>query len=218
MIGLAVALLSATAVDVPGERGRPVVEHWRRVATPNDRRRLRDWRDAWIEGLARARTSREGLAAIVADPALFDPDRSLPGPLPPAGEYQCRTIKLGRQGDVGLDYVAYGWFRCRVFAGQLAKVTGSQRQAGNILPDTDARAVFLGTLLLGDERKPMTYGRDRERDVAGLVERIGPRRWRIAFPYPAFESLLDVLELKPAGQGVAATGTGVAEAGGSEAR
>ena len=34
--------------------------------------------------------------------------------------------------------------------------------------------------------------------MAGFVERVGPRRWRIAFPYPAFESNLDVLELVPA--------------------
>ena len=57
--------------------------------------------------------------------------------------------------------------------------------------------MFLGTLALGDERSPIAYRRDPQRDLAGLVERIGERRWRIAFPYPAFESMLDVVEVVP---------------------
>ena len=43
----------------------------------------------------------------------------------------------------------------------------------------------------------MHYGRDRERDLAGWVERVGDRRWRLIFPYPHFESTLDVIELVP---------------------
>jgi hypothetical protein len=43
----------------------------------------------------------------------------------------------------------------------------------------------------------MDYGRDANRDMAGIVQRIGPRRWRLVLPYPHFESLLDVVELVP---------------------
>jgi hypothetical protein len=57
--------------------------------------------------------------------------------------------------------------------------------------------VFLGTLQLGDEQAVLRYGHDRERAVAGWLERIGDRRWRLVFPYPAFESVVDVLELVP---------------------
>ncbi|MDB5668625.1 MAG: hypothetical protein JWL74_1575, partial [Alphaproteobacteria bacterium] len=35
------------------------------------------------------------------------------------------------------------------------------------------------------------------RDMAGIVERIGDRRWRIVLPRPSFESIVDVLELVP---------------------
>jgi hypothetical protein len=59
--------------------------------------------------------------------------------------------------------------------------------------------VFLGTLVLGDESLPVSYGSDRMRDMAGLVERIGDNRWRLVLPAPAYESLLDVIELVPAG-------------------
>ena len=80
-----------------------------------------------------------------------------------------------------------------------AKLTGSQRPIGMFLPfPGQQRMVFLGTLQLGDEQRALQYGRDRERDMAGVVERIGDNRWRLVLPYPAFESTLDVIELVPA--------------------
>ena len=81
----------------------------------------------------------------------------------------------------------------------LVKLSGSQRPMGLIFPDNLKRQVFLGTLELGDEAMPLNYGSDRMRDMAGLVERIGDNRWRLALPQPAYESLLDVIELVPAG-------------------
>ena len=48
------------------------------------------------------------------------------------------------------------------------------------------RQVFLGTLVLSDERRALQYGQDETRDVAGFVERIGPNRWRLVMPQPAF--------------------------------
>ena len=38
---------------------------------------------------------------------------------------------------------------------------------------------------------------DETRDVAGYVERIGERRWRLVMPEPHFESQIDVMELVP---------------------
>jgi hypothetical protein len=35
--------------------------------------------------------------------------------------------------------------------------------------------------------------------MAGVFERIGERRWRLVFPYPHYESVIDVLELIPEG-------------------
>ena len=80
----------------------------------------------------------------------------------------------------------------------LTKLTGSQRPVGLIFPDSLNRQIFLGTLELGDETMPLSYGTDRMRDMAGLVERIGDNRWRLVLPAPAYESLLDVIELVPA--------------------
>ncbi|HEV2043966.1 MAG TPA: DUF4893 domain-containing protein, partial [Sphingomicrobium sp.] len=69
------------------------------------------------------------------------------------------------------------------------------RPVGLIFAGDALRQVFLGTLVLGDETRAMQYGRDPDRDLAGFVERIGPARWRMVLPRPAFESTLDVIEL-----------------------
>ena len=192
------AATAAVALLVVASAGQAA--DWRRAATPNDRGRLRGWRDAWVAALSQARAMPAGASAIARDRVLYDPDHALVDPVPPAGDYRCRTVKLG--GGDALSFVPYEWFRCRVGGGRdaasFAKTTGSQRPVGMIYPDTDARAVFLGTLALGDETRAMPYGRDRSRDMAGIVERIAERRWRLVLPYPAFESTLDVIELLPA--------------------
>ena len=139
---------------------------------------------------------------IAAEGALLEPDAALPGPAMPDGDYRCRVTKLGAKSAGLLDYVAYPAFFCRIDRhprGQsLTKLSGSQRYVGLILPGDALRQVFLGTLVLGDETSALNYGRDRERDVAGFVERIGPARWRLLMPRPHFESQIDVLELVPA--------------------
>jgi len=174
---------------------------WRRVATDDDRERLRTWRTAWETALTKARATDP--QAIAADPLLFDPDRALPDAGIPAGTYRCRTYKLGAAGTAMRDFTAYPWFECRVDdegeVDSLHKRTGSQRPTGLIFRDTPSRMIFLGTLVLGDETSPLRYGTDATRDMVGYVERIGPKRWRWVFPAPRFESLLDVIELVPAG-------------------
>lgn len=174
---------------------------WRRVATSADRRRLRGWRQAWIDALAKASTSVNAMT-ISHDPALFDPDRALPGAMPPPGAYRCRVFKLGANGTAMRNITAYSAVDCHVSAegavSSLYQVAGPQRPIGLVFPDSSARAVFLGTMVLGDETKPLKYGQDANRDLAGYVERIGERRWRLVLPRPRFESLLNVVEIVPA--------------------
>lgn len=173
---------------------------WQAVATPEDRVRLRDWRSSFVEGLGDARRSGAG-PKIAAEGALLAPDAALPGPAIPNGTYSCRITKLGARGSGALDYIAYPPFLCRVRPERglqgFAKLNGSQRQVGLIFPADALRSVFLGTLMLGDENRALQYGGDPDRDVAGYVERIGPRRWRMILPRPAFESKIDIIELSP---------------------
>lgn len=122
---------------------------------------------------------------------------------PPAGDYRCRTVKLGSQGgEAGLGYVVYGWFACRIEqtpAGlKFSKLTGSQRPAGLLFPENGERMVFLGSLSLASEPPANSYGRRPDRDIIAAVERIGPQRWRLVLPWPQTESNLDLIELVPA--------------------
>lgn len=190
----------------PSVADKPPVEvdaagTWRATATAPDKERVRNWYSSWTAALADARAKGFG-ANIEREGALLQPAAALPNPYIPAGDYRCRTVKVGTQGRGALAYISYDWFRCRVSTEQnlmsLTKLTGSQRPVGLIFPDNLKRQVFLGTLELGDETMPVNYGTDRMRDMAGLVERIGDNRWRLVLPAPAYESLLDVIELVPA--------------------
>ena len=198
---LAPLLLPACASSESGPAAaRPAAASWRAVATDSDLERMRKWRTAWVRALDQARSGGHA-SEIEREGVLLEPDAALKGAALPPGDYRCRVVKVGGKSEAMLDYVAYPFFDCRVAAGpgamDFVKLTGSQRPVGRLFADSDRRLVFLGTLQLGDERGTLRYGHDRQRDMIGLLERVGERRWRLAFPYPAFESTLDVLELVP---------------------
>lgn len=204
-LSLSIALsLLATGCGITADSRNPLAPPesiaWREIATADDRTRLRGWRTAWVEGLKSAQAAGNG-PAIAREGILLNPDAAAQWQSPPAGDYQCRVLKLGSKGGSGLAYVAYPAFNCRIRSeGSLisfAKLTGSQRPLGLFLPDSTRRMIFLGTLQLGDERLALEYGRDRERDLIGVVEYLPDGRWRLALPYPHFESLIDVIELVP---------------------
>lgn len=165
----------------------PQAPSWRAVATDADRARLRDARATWTAALS------ESGKTPSAEPR-FGPDFALDTPVPPAGAYRCRIVRLGGTGR----FAEQEWGRCEVGDGSLVKLDGPQRPTGRIFADGETRAVFLGTLILGDETRPLRYGRDDGRDLAGLIERVGPGRWRVAMPRPALGGTLDLLELTPA--------------------
>jgi hypothetical protein len=201
---LALAVLLPAAACTPNERptAGPVARAatWQTVATEEDRRRLREWRSAFVNGLAQARASGNA-AAITREGALLQPDTAIGGTIP-NGDYRCRVIKLGARSPGLLPFVSYPPFNCRIAqSGRLqgfTKLSGSQRQVGYIFPHDQLRQVFLGTLVLGDEQRAITYGIDSDRDLAGFVERIGPRQYRLMLPSPRYESLIDIVELVPA--------------------
>lgn len=176
---------------------------WRAIATPADRARLRTWRDAWTNALAKV--AKAGMTSqVTAQDALMQPDAALRDARPPAGTYRCRTFKLGAKRPGGHEYVAYPPATCRITLEHdllsFTKLDGPQRPVGLLFPDEDApRMIFLGTMMLGDETRALDYGRDPERDIAGALERVGPRQWRLVLPYPNWESTLDVIELTPLG-------------------
>lgn len=199
--GGALLFLSMPAAPAMSARVDVTKLDWRRVATDADRQRIRGWRDALLKGVAAAEAGGYG-GELAGEGALFKPEAALDGAAIPPGNYRCRVIKLGAKGSATLTYTSYPAYTCRVDGAgngaQLRKITGSQRPTGVIFTDGDApREIFLGTMMLSDERRPVSYGLDPDRDMAGIIERIGDKRWRMLLPYPRFESIVDVVEFVP---------------------
>lgn len=208
IIGLVLALAACASTPPPpapppGGNGT-VLRDWRGIVTSQDRQRY-DRRDAaWDLALTQAQRQTGSGGELRPLGAAIDPDAALDAPAPPPGDYRCRTIKLGSQGgDQGLGYVIYGWFDCRIEQTaqglKFSKLTGSQRPSGLLFPESDRHMVMLGSMALASEPAANSYGQTPDRDLIGVVERIGERRWRIAIPWPQNESNLDVIELVPAG-------------------
>lgn len=186
----------------PSASGGAVLSDWRGVITAADRDRYQRRDAAWTLALQQAkRQPGSGDLASLGD--LIDPGAARASATPPVGNYRCRTVKLGSQGgEQGLGYVVYGWFACRIEqtpAGlKFSKLTGSQRPSGLLFPENDRHMLFLGSMALASEPAARSYGLRPDRDMVAVLERIGERRWRLAVPWPANESNLDLIELVPA--------------------
>lgn len=167
---------------------------WRSVVTTDDADRLERIDLAWQQGLAAAR--RRFATLVEKEGPLLDPVAGLPRAAPSPGPYLCRMIRLGGRPA----FVAFKPFHCYVEAeGELltmVKQTGTQRPAGRLWAERDARLIFLGATPLGTGIAP-AYAADAARDYAGYVERVDTFRWRLAAPWPQNGSALEVFELVP---------------------
>ena len=171
---------------------------WREAATGPDHAKLRGVRDAFVEGVDAARGAGFG-ARIDAAGRLFDPDYAEDGVTLPPGGYACTTTLLAGTPAFRAGAPA----RCTVTnepdrLQRLVQLDGAQRPAGTVYPDIRSRTVFLGTLRLADEATPLHYGRDPDRDRIGAIQRIGPARWRVVMPHPAWGGTVAVMDLVPA--------------------
>lgn len=114
-----------------------------------------------------------------------------------SGKWQCRTIKTGGLAPL----VVYDWFHCQISddgAGWvLEKLTGSQRTKGRFFTDGDSRLIYLGSYFVKDDRPPR-YGSGRNSDQVAYVFRGKDDGWRMEFPAPERESVLDILEFRRA--------------------
>jgi hypothetical protein len=183
------------------EVGPPLkAEVWKAVATDADESRVERMGLAWQEALDEARKTNPN--DVRKEGKLLLPRASLPRPAPTPGSYNCRLIKLGKATAKSKSFESFKPFFCYVEVENdqltIVKQTGSQRPAGRLWDDDDAkRLVFLGSLALGEEDQPRAYGDDPKRDMAGVLERIAPFRWRLVIPWPQSTSKLDVFELTP---------------------
>lgn len=203
------ALLSGCAakppvllIPPPREGAFPPKPAWREVARDADILRIGALNAAWPAALAEGRRARFG-KAIEAEGSLLDPAAALPRPETPPGRYQCRLIRFAGRGGLGPAFAAFKPYFCYVEQeGELTtlvKETGTERQAGRLWPDSETRLIFLGALALGKEQPP-AYGARPERDLAGVLERVAPFRWRLVIPRS--RGGLDILEMIPFTEGI----------------
>lgn len=179
----------------------PVAEpDWRDKATEADQKRAGQWREALTKGIDGVVGAGEA-EKLTSRGSLFEPDAGLSSSMLPAGLYNCSVTKLDGKPDGGLPYIAYPAFRCRVVKQgdryQFTKLTGSQMTAGWIYPDGDKQSVYIGTGFYGYEDKAAPYGQSEKRDEVAVIHRVGKQRWRMVYPFPYYESVVNVMELTP---------------------
>ncbi|WP_373490561.1 DUF4893 domain-containing protein [Parasphingorhabdus sp.] len=188
-------LLAAAAGEPQADSG------WRERATAFDVDRLERWEEALEIGRSGVIAAGKG-AVLAARSPLFEKDAALASSDIPPGLYHCSITKLDSDAEGELAYVAYAPFKCRVVdqngRKHFTKLTGSQRTIGWIDQASGDHSVYLGTLIYHYEDALVPYGETVQRDQAAVVHHIGPDRWRMIFPFPAYESKVDVMELTPA--------------------
>lgn len=190
---------AVTAPEAPMVAEPPVNQNWRRVALPEDVARLDGLAAAWQRGLSEAR-ARGFAAAITAAGPLLNPAAGLPRAEPPPGPYRCRVTRLG-SGPRRRALTVYPVYFCHVVVEgdslAFAKQDGDARPGGYLFADASNRMIFLGATAEGREAVPPAYGANATRNLVGVAERIGPLRYRIAFPSPGNGAALDVIEFVP---------------------
>lgn len=207
ILALACAL-GACQTARPPERATVLVEvpeedSWTRIATDADAAKIEAIDAAWSDALNRAR-DKGYRRQIDEEGALLDPKAALSRPQPTPGFYTCRIVRFGAPGTKQRAFTAYKSFYCYVGVSDdrlaVTKDTGSERPGGYLWDDADdnSRMIFLGAVALGEEKTPLPYGDDAQRDIIGLFERVDDFRFRLVMPRPGSDSSLDVLELIPA--------------------
>lgn len=205
---LLLGLTGCATFDKPKPPPRPAVvalpptkaDVWQGVASAADIDRLNRLPMAWTDGLKEARVRFAG--AVRGEGDLLRPAAGLARPAPSPGSYNCRLVRLGKTDARSPAFVSFKPFFCYVDVENdlltFVKQTGSERPAGRLWDDDNPRRlVFLGTVALGSEPQNKPYGTDQRRDIAGVLERIGPMRFRLLMPWSRSGSKLDIYELTP---------------------
>lgn len=178
--------------------GIAVVEQqpeWAGLATTADYARLAALPAVFAE--ARAAVPKGRAKLLDAEAALVDPTAAQLMPELPPGPYHCRLVRFGGKAR----FATFKPDFCYVEAGQknlsFTKQTGSSLPEGWIYPDGDRRQVFLGVSRRKGDPGGRRYGDNPGHDLAGVVERVSPFRWRLVLARAGAGATLDVYELVP---------------------
>jgi hypothetical protein len=202
-VALGVALAGCTTgpkAVVTVAAGAPVEQPtgWRATATADDQARIEGLGDRMQRMLAAVPAGARARAA--AERPLLDPNSALDAPALSPGSYQCRLVRIGGRRGV----VSYKSDFCYIAVvdgkQSFTKQTGTQLPGGWLFDDDKGkRLIFLGTLRPQQAASAPPYGEVRQRDVAAVIERIAPFRWRMALVKNdgQGDQMLDIYELIP---------------------
>jgi hypothetical protein len=180
--------------------GAPVEQPtgWRATATSDDQKRI----DALTDRMQRMLAAvPAGLRPrVAAERPLLDPNSGLDAPALSPGSYQCRLVRIGGRRGV----VSYKSDFCYIAVvdgkQSFTKQTGTQLPGGWLFDDEGGkRLIFLGTMRPRQAGSAPPYGEVPQRDVAAVIERIAPFRWRMALVKNdgQGDQMLDIYELIP---------------------
>jgi hypothetical protein len=201
-LALALALTMAPVLAACATTPKP--PPWQLVILPADRRRLALLWDSWTRSMATADKAGD-MPALAALGPMADPKAAIDAPLPGAGVYRCRSVRVGVRTDPlqpgaprGPAMLKAEPELCTISLrnGQLwfEQGAGVQRVGGFLFADGD-RLVFLGSMALPGETGFMRYGADADRDQVGVIRTLGPGLWRLELPWPMWQSDLQVIEI-----------------------
>ena len=179
------AILVASAILTPGA----AQGGWQGEATSYDQSRLARLDEARSQAMAEAGGAVQDVLNAPATGGSL------------AGNWRCRTIKLGGMART----VVYSWFHCRIsgYAGGLIfeKLNGTQRMAGQLYADGDGY-VYLGASWVKGENPHRYSGNGASvGSLATPDDQVGrmtatANGARLEMPYPVQESTMDVVELR----------------------
>ena len=177
---------------------------WSIVASAQDHARLDQLPADFAK--ARAAVPRSRAARVAGEGALVDPAAAQLLPDLPPGPYYCRLVRFGGKAQ----FATYKPDFCYVEAGpgaggkgrvaftkQTANQPGGTLPEGWIYPDDERRQVFLGATRRKGEPGGRRYGDNPDQNVAGVVERVSPFRWRLVLTRAEGGGTLDMYELVP---------------------
>lgn len=168
---------------------------WRETATPADVERIDGLAGRWDRAISTVPARLR--ARIAAEGPLLEPGAALEAPMLTPGSYRCRLVRLG--GRRGMASYAPDFCYIQNSDGKMSftKQTGSNLPGGWLFDDGGKRLVFLGTRRPAGTQVAPPYGEEAARDVAGVVERVAPFRWRMVLPRAGDDGGLDIYELVP---------------------
>lgn len=177
-----------------------VATGWHAEISPEDEQRIEHLPDSWRTALASVEPRNQRLVTREGDLLIADAARDRPAP--PPGSYRCRLVKLGPGTRRELPVRSFPAFFCYIRAeanGGLSftKQTGTDLPGGWLHEDGLKRMILIGARQQVAGSNSVAYGTDPARDVVGVLERIGPFRWRLVLPWRAEPAGMDVYELTP---------------------